>query len=1061
MVNIIDSVKRIIDENNFGSTLFVFQGISPEVCGYNKVEMEKVVNDPFGIVMTLYAEKEKPVVISFDEFVCLFDVVKSAFKNIIVIKNPLYMNLYPVEIQLSDEVKDSLLAHYDDDTEESVEMVDIDKYTEIYSNFIRTETGVACCFNIEESELEREGIKIISIIDTAKEELNSAEAGVIYEQYNICNDSDYYDLTNILAFTDNCYMVNYNSYAGGTDTMHDMLARLNACYNGRLAVCVDNNSSLSERHSYPEIKEIMKQYWGYSEYRNIRMYDIDAVNRGEKKVKTVSQESIVSDIVEQVERCRAGQSARDIFVTAPTGAGKSLMFQLPAMYIAEKYGLLTIVITPLIGLMNDQVKALNGKGYDAARTINSDISPIVKNEILEDVAAGRCNILYLSPESLLSRSDITQLIGSRRIGLLVVDEAHIVTTWGKQFRPDYWYLGDYVNKLRKTQGKAEKDPMSFVIATFTATAIYKGKEDMYNETLNSLNMVDPVTYLGYIKRDNISIEVSEVEPKRNRTEYELDKFDSLLKIMNRSVMHAEKMLIYFPTVALINRFYEYCLTKPIYAYVARYHGQMDPDNKDESFRAFNDGRKMVMLATKAFGMGIDIPDIAVVAHFAPTGNVCDYMQEIGRAARDTNVQGHAIYEHMSNDFKHINHLHGLSSIYKWQLVEVIKKILELYESYRYNNNGNGGPSFTKKRNEMLIDTESFAYIFGGNTSDENNLINKVKTAMLLIQKDYENKGFTPFRIRPIPLFADGYMSMKPDVYARMIKEYPGCAELKNESHNVYKVALRHIWERKYQSSMSFPKFKYMLYSGSDELDFNEKYSFVTAMSIDVTTESNWESEYHKIIQGLKDAVNESVRNNVYLSEEKMIETLIKSSGIRKYKAENIVKVFLAAMNTYAEKYSRGINAKIVSKNKSRNGNITYMFKSSSRNFFSWINDGFRLIEEEARDGCMYVTNEKRKDRTKEMLTVLGVLESFGILRFKSLGGTNSQIYIYVNETKTMRIVRERPEFYKNRLLETVAERHTESVKMLKYLFTNGFDSDKIWNILEDYFLGIPVDIGEK
>ena len=88
------------------------------------------------------------------------------------------------------------------------------------------------------------------------------------------------------------------------------------------------------------------------------------------------------------------------------------MFQLPAMYLAEKYNLVTIVITPLIGLMNDQVQALNDRGYYGARTINSDISPVIKEEILEEVANGECNILYLSPESLLSRSDITQLIGS-------------------------------------------------------------------------------------------------------------------------------------------------------------------------------------------------------------------------------------------------------------------------------------------------------------------------------------------------------------------------------------------------------------------------------------------------------------------------------------------------------------------------------------------------------------------------------------------------------------------------------------------------------------------------
>lgn len=112
---------------------------------------------------------------------------------------------------------------------------------------------------------------------------------------------------------------------------------------------------------------------------------------------------------------------------------------------------------------------------------------------MEDIKEGKCHILYLSPESLLARSDISQIIGDRKIGMIVIDEAHIVTTWGKQFRPDYWYLGDYIKKLRKKQ-TIEHHP--FLIATFTATAIYGGEEDMYKETLNSLNMRFPITYLG-------------------------------------------------------------------------------------------------------------------------------------------------------------------------------------------------------------------------------------------------------------------------------------------------------------------------------------------------------------------------------------------------------------------------------------------------------------------------------------------------------------------------------------------------------------------------------------
>lgn len=172
--------------------------------------------------------------------------------------------------------------------------------------------------------------------------------------------------------------------------------------------------------------------------------------------------------------------------------------------------MVTLVISPLIGLMNDQVQGMEKHRYAKARTINSDIPPMVKKTIAQEVQEGRCDILYLSPESLLSRSDISDLIGDRAIGLLIVDEAHIVTTWGKQFRPDYWFLGDYVNKLRKQQLNGPHQH-AFVTATFTATATYGGEEDMYRETLRSLHMSpDPIVYLGCVRRRNIELCIREV-----------------------------------------------------------------------------------------------------------------------------------------------------------------------------------------------------------------------------------------------------------------------------------------------------------------------------------------------------------------------------------------------------------------------------------------------------------------------------------------------------------------------------------------------------------------------
>lgn len=1054
-----EKVKSIIREKNAIGTLFVLKGFPVEEYGGERINLESVIANKVGRLFQLASMECQ--VISFEEFISLYDMVVLQYKKIIVLENPQYMNLYPVNAELNDDVVNSLLAHYDDDANGDTELIEISDYTFVYNNFVNTDLGIACCYNIGDSLLKSEKIERLVVRSANEEELTEIQSEDVPEDYtNLCNEIDYYQLARALETTQQKYVVAWESYISGKEAVHSALKYLNGLFDGRISTIAVASVSIEPNVHYPEVMGIMDKYWGYKSFRSLKTYDMAQLEKGNKSVVSISQEKIISDLIEQVERCKSGKAFKDIFVTAPTGAGKSLMFQLPAMYIGEKYNLVTLVITPLIGLMKDQVQALESKGYYMAKTINSDISPIIKQEILDQVANGECHILYLSPESLLSRSDIEALIGTRRIGMLVVDEAHIVTTWGKQFRPDYWYLGDHVQKLRRTQARNEENPMPFIIVTFTATAIYEGHEDMYHETLNSLHMIDPITYLGYVKRENIRIEIGEVEVKKNKTEYEMNKFDSLISIMNTAIMRNQKMLVYFPTVVLINRFGDYCYSKNLGNYVARYHGQMDADSKDENFNDFLTGKKLVMLATKAFGMGIDIPDIIIVAHFAPTGNVCDYMQEIGRAARDISIDGHAIYKHMSNDFQHINRLHGLSAIRPYQLVEVIKKILELYIAHRYGDGSSSG-KYVKKRNEMLIDTESFAYIFDGPMSDDSNLINKVKTAMLLIQKDYENRGYAPFYMRPIPIFAYGYFALSPQTQRMINAKYYKSVEIKHAPLNICEVNLKKIWETSYEQKMSFPKFKFMLYSGSKDLDFNKKYSFSTAMSVEVYFEDNATQQFHQVFSAIKEATHLSIYQGKYYFFEELVNVIIEKSGLSKYKAESILNVVIAAMDIYRRDFAQKMYGRIYSSHANQNGRASYLFETPSREFFTWLEKGFRIVQENTLDDHIYVVNDRSGKNIKEITTLLGVYESFGVLRFKSLGGSNSQIYIYVNETKTMTMVRDKPYTYKNKLLELINYRHKESVKMLTYLFQNKLTSDQVWNHLENYFLGIlPPELTE-
>lgn len=281
-------------------------------------------------------------------------------------------------------------------------------------------------------------------------------------------------------------------------------------------------------------------------YENIKSPNKDLIK--------ISQGQIINDIVEQTELALLDdkdKEYRDIFITSSTGSGKSIMFQLPAIYLREKYKEvkpLVIVISPLIALMEDQVNSLKEKDIDIAKTINSNTDGYKRLEILEEINNGDCSILYISPENLQAKTNIKELIGDRRLSLVIIDEAHIVTTWGKSFRADYWYLGIYLQKLRKQY--------NFPIVTFTATAILGGKEDMYLETRDSLNMINPISYFGKIKRDDIFMVINSSDKDFDGYGREYKRTKQAITLKNMKLWHVrrEKALIYFPTVRDLNDF---------------------------------------------------------------------------------------------------------------------------------------------------------------------------------------------------------------------------------------------------------------------------------------------------------------------------------------------------------------------------------------------------------------------------------------------------------------------------------------------------------------------------
>lgn len=824
--------------------------------------------------------------------------------------------------------------------------------------------------------------------------------------------------------------------------------------------------------------EILKKVYGYDNFRELDFYK--NIENRTKEILKISQAQIIDDIVIQTENAMNEEDFRDVYITASTGAGKSVMFQIPALYLAEKYSKnkpLTLVISPLIGLMNDQVDNMNRKGIRTTATINGNTPPFEKEKILERVQSQEIDVLYLSPETLQARSDIKMLIGERKIGVVIIDEAHIVTTWGKSFRADYWYLGIYLAKIRKEY--------KFPIVTFTATAIYGGKEDMYLDTRNSLNMIRPISYFGAVRRDDLLMNVrsSDKDLATEGKDYRKTKNTLALKHLQMATKKNQKSLLYFPTVKLLIEFYNFVKENEpeIAKKTGKYYGSLQKEEKDEVLKEYKSGELQFVLATKAFGMGIDIPDITNVYHYAPTGNVVDYVQEIGRAARDkTKVPyGFGMIDFLSRDMNEVKQLQGMSSIRKNQILEVMKKVLSVYKEKGNNRN-------------LLISPEDFKYIFVQNKRDEDSLDNKVKTVLLMIEKDFSspNKlGYSPFVARPRSLFGNDLIfathELEKELEISELRSYFSKKYDLNETNYsaIYQVDLSKIWE-KYYKNMSFPSFKYSLFNQEEREKLTHKKLFeklIFTSGVEVTLNNNGSignllSEYRKILNAFEKFLKRYKMSgeqftimdlgNHFMTELKIVD---------KFEARAFAQTIINA----AFEFSKLKEIKfIVERSNSNAESQRYIIHQEGDLFTEFVMDS---LKHAINPNDNYVKNNDstisfhfrtKNGKIDEKLAALGIGEARKLLNFQVIGGNNPQLYLRMNSIYPLERAIKQGDFYENSILKDVQNKHYISVEMLKYLFTKEQNEENhkerivnyskwFWYNIENYFMGVlPNEVKE-
>jgi len=318
----------------------------------------------------------------------------------------------------------------------------------------------------------------------------------------------------------------------------------------------------------------------------------------------------------QEQAVKATVANKSLLAVFPTGGGKSITFQVPALMSGINEKGLTVVISPLQSLMKDQVDNLEEAGITDAVTINGLLDPIERAKSIERVEDGSASILYISPESLRSRT-IERLLLGRNVVRFVIDEAHCLSAWGQDFRVDYLYIGDFIRSFQETKNLQEGIPVS----CFTATAKQKVIEDIRDYFRDKLSLEIEIFTTG-AARSNLRYIVFVKESEE-------DKYNALRDLIE------EKNC---PTIIYVSR------TRKAYQLAQRltqdgfeakpYHGQMDKQEKTENQDAFIRGEVQIMVATSAFGMGVDKKDVGMVIHFEISDSLENYIQEAGRAGRD-------------------------------------------------------------------------------------------------------------------------------------------------------------------------------------------------------------------------------------------------------------------------------------------------------------------------------------------------------------------------------------------------------------------------------------------
>lgn len=789
---------------------------------------------------------------------------------------------------------------------------------------------------------------------------------------------------------------------------------------------------LKERH-LPEncrqgVTELLKDTYGYDHFRNLEIY---ADLFRSRETLCISQGQLIENVIREAEKAqKRGAEPENILLTAPTGSGKSLLFQLPAIYLGKEYNLLTIVVSPLKALIVDQVEGLQDLGYQRVAYASSDLSPEQKMEVYRAVREGEVDLIYLSPELLLSY-DIKHFVGNRRIGMVVIDEAHTVTTWGKEFRVDYWFLGRYLSALKQNLG------YTFPLFALTATAVWnpKGGNDMVFETIRSLQMEPCVLYVGTVKRKNIGFDIRQLTLEEGET-YDKGK-QRVISERVENFLDGHKTLLYYPFAGGIDMRIKTWVRSADWRLVASYYGKKDKEQKAAIVQEFKEGMKRMIVATKAFGMGVDISDIDRVYHVAPSSTFVDYIQEIGRAARDADVQGVAATDYHERDFYYMKRLHQTGNIAQDQLALILKKLMEVYR-------------MKGEKEEILVSLSDFEFVVKlprtkNKLEYESELGQLIKTALLWLEDDLSQRyGRRLLEVSPQNLLTEGYIQDKTgDTFVREFRAYLTKVE---DEEGVYRARLDSLWEERFPE-LGYREFKQKLNNGT-------LWEGSRAVSVGK----------HEVLLKEDTTVIRQRMDSLFKSLVTMLKTaLLKTKG--RFDEEELRAVF-AEHGMDVPSAKRFIGSLLESRTE-EGRSVSYISsvkKKESNELSFTVTKGFDLLLSRYQKLFTQRIAGTKGERLQFYCTpfsdlnmLLNLLSMLDCLSFSVEGGGTPCVHVRFNDPGLLQQLADSNEYH-NLILDTNERIFEEQIDLFSSFFgTDILTDDQRWDFVEEYFTGTSVE----